>query len=263
MEFKFKENYDIEDLLRIMEMLRSENGCPWDREQDHKSIRKNFLEETYEVLEAIDTDDKELLKEELGDVLLQVVFHSRMEEEENCFSFSDVCDGVCKKLIYRHPHIFSDTKVSGAEEVLKNWEELKNKEKGRDKATETLMSVPKVFPALMRCQKVQQRASKAGMDIPSLKEAIRLLESEIDELKKDIEKGYKNGIEDELGDVIFSAVNVARLSGVDSEKAAGDSCEKFIKRFEAVEKELASKGSSIKETSEKELDEIWEKVKNM
>ena len=150
-----KETYDFEDLRDVMRVLRAPGGCPWDMEQDHKSIRENFIEETYEVVEAIDTDNLDLMREELGDVLMQVVFHTQMEEEAGTFSMEDVTTEVCKKLIYRHPHVFSDTVADTSAEVLVNWEKLKNKEKSRETVTDTLCSVPKQYPALLRAQKVK------------------------------------------------------------------------------------------------------------
>lgn len=163
--YERKDKYDINDLLQIMEILRSEQGCPWDREQTHASMRKDMIEEAYEVCEAIDLDDRDLLKEELGDVLLQVVHHARIEEEQGTFNFQDVCDGICKKLILRHPHVFADTQVSSTGEVLQNWEQIKEESKGQTTKTETLVSVPKTFPALMRAQKVQKRAAKQALII--------------------------------------------------------------------------------------------------
>ena len=154
LSFDQKQNYRIEDLLRIMELLRGEGGCPWDREQTHQSIRNNLIEEAYEVVEAIDMESPEMLKEELGDLLLQVAFHSRMSEEAGHFRFDDVADGICKKLILRHPHIFGEVSVRDPEEVLDNWEEIKKREKGQKTATDAVKSVPRVFPALMRSQKV-------------------------------------------------------------------------------------------------------------
>ena len=158
MNFVFKDHYGMDDLLRIMEILRGEGGCVWDREQDHHTIRNNFIEETYEAVEAIDRDDPVLLQEELGDVLLQVVFHARMEEEAGRFSFSDVCDGICKKLVYRHPHVFGDTAVENSGQVLENWDRLKKAEKHQETATSTLQAVSKALPALVRAAKVQKRA---------------------------------------------------------------------------------------------------------
>ena len=256
-----KEQYGIEDLLQIMRLLRSENGCPWDREQNHQSIRKNFLEETYEVLEAIDSGDVALLKEELGDVLLQVVFHARMEEEAGQFGFADVCDGICKKLILRHPHVFGDLQVSGSAEVLSNWEQIKQKSKGHTTAAQTLRSVPAVLPALMRSEKVQSRAAKTGFDYPDAEWAMRDLESELEELKQAIAQRDAPGTEEELGDLLFSAVNVARFIQTDAEQALTKSCEKFIARFEKVEQLASEQKLNMKSASMEELDRLWKQAK--
>ena len=161
-EYQRKDRYDINDLRDIMSILRSPQGCPWDREQIHKSIRNDFIEEVYEAIEAIDLEDTELLKEELGDVLLQIIFHCRIEEEKSCFDFDDICDELCKKLIIRHPHVFGDITVSDSGEVLKNWDSIKKETKGQTSYTETLTSVAKSLPALMRAQKVGKRAMRAG-----------------------------------------------------------------------------------------------------
>ncbi|MEG0614402.1 MAG: MazG family protein, partial [Oscillospiraceae bacterium] len=159
-DFLTKENYTIKDLVDIMKILRSDKGCPWDKEQNHQTIRKDFIEETYEVLEAIDLADDELLQEELGDVLLQVVFHSQIEQESGGFSFDDVCDGICKKLIVRHPHVFGEVSVKNTGEVLKNWDNIKQETKNQKSCTQTLESVPKILPSLMRSAKVIKRAKR-------------------------------------------------------------------------------------------------------
>ena len=160
MDFRVKDRYDINDMLAIMRILRSENGCPWDKEQTHKSIRKDFLEEVYEVVEAIDLEDTALLREELGDVLLQVVFHSRIEEENGSFDFGDVVNEVCQKLVTRHPHVFADVKAETSDEVLKNWNDIKQRTKGQETYYETLESVCTALPALMKAQKIGQRAAR-------------------------------------------------------------------------------------------------------
>lgn len=260
-EFNFKEKYNINDLLQIMTILRSPGGCPWDREQTHKSIKKDFIEETYEAIEAINKDDKELLKEELGDVLLQVVFHCEIEREQNCFDFSDITDGLCKKLIERHPHVFGEVKVSGTDEVLTNWDDIKRKSKGQKTQGSSMLKVPKELPALMRSQKIQSKAKKAGFDWDDMSGAFDALESEIKELKEAISKKDADSIEDEFGDVLFSCVNVARFIGVDSEEALTRSNEKFITRFVEVEKLAEEKGINMKETPIDELDELWKEAK--
>ena len=260
-KFIKKEKYDINDLNEIMHILRAPGGCPWDAEQTHKSIRKNFIEETYEVLEAIDNDDPELLKEELGDVLLQVVFHSNMEEEAGRFNLNDVADGICKKLIIRHPHVFGDVKVSGSDEVLSNWDDIKKQTKGQKTQTETMNSIPKVFPALMRAQKVQQKAKKVGFDWPDIKGALDKLQEEIEELRQAIDKKDQDSCKDELGDVFFSAVNIARFLKLDAEEALTGSTDKFISRFSTVEKLAKENGKDMRDMSLKQLDELWDKAK--
>ncbi|MBR4306344.1 MAG: MazG family protein, partial [Ruminiclostridium sp.] len=164
MDFQMKEKYNIDDLLEVTRILRSENGCVWDREQDHKTIRMNVLEEAYEVMEAIDAEDAEMLKEELGDILFQAVFHCQIENERGGFTFDDICDDVAKKMIYRHPHVFGDVSVENSDEVLKNWDKLKKESKGQKTLSDTFDSVPKILPALMRGQKIGKRASNAGVD---------------------------------------------------------------------------------------------------
>lgn len=262
-EFNRKQFYGMDDLLEIMRLLRGENGCPWDREQTHRSIRKNLIEETYEVAEAIDTDDSELLCEELGDLLLQIVLHSRIEEEAGRFAFEQVCDGICKKLILRHPHVFGEVTVSNTEQVLANWDAIKERSKGQTTATETLKSVPAVLPALMRSEKVQRRAAKVGFDYPDLAWAMRDLDSELAELREAAEQGDQQHIDEELGDLLFSAVNVARFVGSDPEESLSLSCEKFIRRFAWVELLAKQEGLEMKTASIEQLDALWQQAKHM
>ena len=183
MDFKFKDKYDINALIEVTRILRSENGCPWDREQDHKSIRMNVLEEAYEVMEAIDADDAAMLKEELGDLLFQAVFHSQKETERVRSELNDICDEATKKPIYRHPHVFGDVKVDNSDDVLKNWDQLKKISKHQDTVADTLDSVPMVLPALMRGQKVFKRASNAGVELGSTHEALELVKDRLDSLE--------------------------------------------------------------------------------
>ena len=262
-EFTFKENYNIYDLVLIMAMLRSENGCPWDKEQDHKSIRNNFLEEVYEVVDAIDCDDKAALCEELGDVLLQVVFHSQMEREAGSFDFDDVADGICKKLILRHPHIFSDVSADTTEQVLDNWEKIKMVEKNQLSYTDTLKSVPNAFPALMRAATVQKRAAKAGFDWPDVYEPLLKLSEELAELSEAVTEENSEQIKEEFGDLLFSMVNVSRFLNVDAEQALGDATNKFISRFSKVEEIAKKRGIDMKSASLEQLDAIWDEVKHI
>lgn len=259
--FNFKDHYDISDLIEIVKVLRSENGCPWDKVQTHKSIRSDFIEEVYEVVEAIDMDSAEMLREELGDVLLQVVFHSQIKTEENTFNFNDVCDDICQKLIIRHPHVFGEVKVDGCEQVLTNWEQIKQQTKGQTTYTETLESVPKTFPALMRAQKVGKRASKAGMDFSDIGAAVERLKSEIAELEAAVAENSPEKIKDELGDVLFSCTNVARKAGIDSETALTESTEKFISRFAKTEELIRLKEIDMNSLGIDELDEYWKQAK--
>ena len=260
-DFIRKDKYNIEDLLQIMELLRGPGGCPWDAEQTHKSIRKDFIEETYEVIEAINKNDKELLKEELGDVLLQVAFHTQIEKEENSFEFSDVCDGICKKLIERHPHVFGDINVSSTDEVLTNWDNIKRKSKGQKTQGSSMLKVPKELPALMRAQKIQSKAKKAGFDWDNIDGAFEALYSEIEELKSAMKNKDAEEIKNEMGDLLFSCVNVSRFLDVESEEALTLSNEKFIERYVIVEKLAEERNINMKETPIEELDELWKEAK--
>lgn len=261
MDFQQKPNYGFEDLLQIMKMLRAPGGCPWDREQTHKSIRQNFIEETYEVIEAIDTEDRELLKEELGDVLLQVVFHSEMESEVGSFDINDVCDGICKKLIVRHPHIFADVKADTTDEVLSNWDKIKMQTKSQKTQSDAMDSVSKSLPSLMRSEKLQKKAAKVGFDWPDVSGALQKVEEETQELKKAIEDGDKKGMEEELGDLLFSVVNVSRFLKVDSEEALYHACDKFTNRFRMVEALAKERGIAMESAPLSLLDSLWDEVK--
>lgn len=260
--FVFKEKYNCDDLLVIMRILRGENGCPWDREQDHHSIRNNFIEETYEAVEAIDTEDTDLLREELGDVLMQVVFHSIMEEEAGSFDFDDVTDELCKKLIVRHPHVFADVKADTSDEVLKNWDRIKKETKNQKSYTDTLLSVPKNLPALMRSTKVQQRASRAGFDWKEYGGALEKIKEETAELERALQSQDQPNIEEELGDLLFSVVNLSRFADVNAEEALTNSCNKFIKRFAAVEKLAEDKNINMTAAELPELDKLWDEAKS-
>ncbi|MEE1317902.1 MAG: nucleoside triphosphate pyrophosphohydrolase [Ruminococcus sp.] len=261
MEFKEKQKYNFNDLVEIVKILRSPEGCPWDREQTHKSIRSNFIEETYEAVEAIDTDDTELLKEELGDVLLQVALHSEIESEQNNFTIEDVCDGICKKLIIRHPHVFSNVEADTTEQVLKNWDAIKMQTKSQKSQTQAMLSVSKALPSLMRSAKLQQKAAKVGFDWENVDGALEKLFEECEELKQAIENNDKANQREELGDVLFSAVNVARFLDIDSEHALYDACDKFTDRFSKVESLANKRGIDMKTASLTELDSLWDEVK--
>lgn len=260
-DFEIKDNYDINDFLRLVTVLRSPGGCPWDRKQTHESIKKNFIEETYEVVEAINKADAEGLKEELGDVLLQVAMHSEMESEKGSFDFNDVVNDICKKLVVRHPHVFGDAAAQSSDEALQNWDQVKLKTKGMKKQGEAMIKVPREFPALMRAQKVQEKAAKAGFDWDDINGAVDKLHEEIDELETALAADVGKDIEEEFGDVLFSCVNVSRFIGADSEEALTASTDKFIKRYLLVEKLAADEGLDMKTASIEELDKLWNKAK--
>ncbi len=262
-DFEFKETYTFQDLLTIMAILRAPGGCPWDREQDHASIKRSLIEETYEVIEAINKDDKVLLQEELGDVLLQVVFHAQIEREAGVFDMDDVCDGICKKLIERHPHVFGDVKVSGTDDVLDNWDTIKRKSKQQKTQGDAMQKVPRELPALMRAEKIQKKAKKAGFDWDDVSGAYDALDSEISELKAAAQCGDTAAAEEELGDVLFSAVNVARFLKIDPEQALTSATDKFMKRYLLVEQLAQERGISMETTPIDTLDKLWVEAKTI
>ena len=261
MDFHFKDAYTITDLVEIMRLLRAPDGCPWDRVQTHESIRQNFIEETYEAVEAIDKGDTALLREELGDVLMQVIFHSIMEEEEGRFTFDDVCNEVCQKLIIRHPHVFGTVEADTPDEVLRNWDAIKMRTKSQEKVADSVDDVARSLPALMRAQKVQKRSAKSGMDFQDAASAAAKVPEEQQELFAAIADGDQKKIEEELGDLLFSVVNVARFVGVDAEQALTRSTDKFSKRFRAVEDLAQQRGIDMKNAPLSLIDSLWEEVK--
>lgn len=259
LDFEYKSAYGFDDLVEITRLLRAPGGCPWDREQTHQSIRRNFLEEAYEAVEAIDENDPEHLREELGDVLLQVTLHAHMEAEAGRFTVDDVADGICKKLIYRHPHVFGDVTVSGSGEVLKNWEDLKRVEKGQVSHADSVDAVARNLPALWRAEKMQNKAKKAGFDWPDIAGALEKLSEELEELQEAV-RACTN-VEEELGDLLFAAVNVSRFLHLDPESALGGACDKFARRFRQVEDFARAEGRTLTGMTLAEMDTLWEKAK--
>lgn len=264
-EILSQSEYSIDTLRDIMALLRSEEGCPWDREQTHSSIRKDFIEETYEVIEAIDKNDSTHLREELGDVLLQVVFHSQIEDEKGSFTFDDVVADICEKLIRRHPHIFSDVQADTGEAVLENWDRIKKQEKIKERTTVTdeLRAVPPSLPALMKAQKIGKKAGKVGFDFADAEDALKKVYEEANEVAAEIKRipNDKNRIAEEIGDLLLSVTNVARFTGVDCEDSLNLACDKFIKRFEIVENEAISSKKHLNNMSVDELLEAWDSAK--
>ena len=262
-EFVLKDKYNIDDRVAIIKVLRAPGGCPWDREQTHESIKKNFIEETYEVVEAINKQSTDMLREELGDVLLQIVLHSEMESENGNFSFDDVVNDIVQKLVVRHPHVFGEVVANNTAEALNSWDAVKLKTKGQKNQTESMLSVPRELPALMRAQKIQHKAAKIGFDWDNVGGAVDKLYEEIDELKTAMEQGKRFDIEDEFGDVLFSCVNIARFIDVDSEEALTASTDKFMSRFSLVEQMASEQGIDMKSSSIEELDRLWDKAKKI
>jgi len=250
-----KKSSNFNDFVNIIKKLRRE--CPWDREQTHQSIKDCLLEETYEVLEAIDRKDFALLKSELGDLLLQVVIHSVFAEEKGKFTINDVIDEVSKKMIERHPHVFRNTLLKTSEEVKKNWERIKI-QKGRKSILE---GVPKKMPALLRAKRIQEKASRIGFDWKNKNDVWKKVKEEIKELSLAEKSKRKEKIEEEFGDLLFALVNYSRFIGISPELALRASTDKFIKRFNHIEREIHKKGKKIEETSLKEMDKIWNNYK--
>ena len=251
-DFIRKSQYTFEDFVSIVRLLRSPGGCPWDQAQDHQSIRRNFLEEVYECCEALDTDDETLMREELGDVLMQVIFHADIERERGRFTLDDVCDAACKKLIFRHPHIFDG-------KAAVSWDDIKAQEKGQKTHAQTLDAVARSLPATWRAEKLIKKASKAGFVWPDLDGALGKLEEEIAELREAVRTG--KGIKEEMGDVLYAAVCAAYMTGTDPEEALHGACEKFIKRFTAMEQSAAAQGRSLEAYTPAQQLSLWEDAK--
>jgi len=256
-----KDKYDFNDLLEIMARLRAENGCPWDREQTHESLRIYLIEETYEVLEALDAGDMGKFCNELGDLLLQIVFHARIAEESGVFDIEDVTTEICRKLISRHTHIFGGDKADTPEQVVENWEAIKKKEKKLKSQTSVLKDIPANLPALMRSYKVQQKAAMVGFDWDNTDDVFRKVDEEIEELRDVYKSKNVERITDELGDAFFALVNLARFLKVQPELALTGTINKFIRRFEFIEQQSQKMGRKLEEMSLAEMDELWNEAK--
>lgn len=256
-----KEKYGFSELVDIMKLLRSENGCPWDREQTHESLKRYLIEETYEVLEAVDLKDKDKTCEELGDLLLQIVFHAQIASESGEFDIGDVITGISRKMVLRHTHVFGEDKADTSDEVLENWEAIKKKEKGIKSHTGVLKDVPSNLPALMRSYKVQQKAAQVGFDWDNIDDVFGKVSEEISELKDVYQSKNVERITDEMGDVFFALVNLSRFLKVQPELALTGTINKFIKRFEFIEQESLKAGKKLEEMTLAEMDELWNKAK--
>lgn len=256
-----KKYKSMEDLLDIMDTLRGNNGCPWDKKQDHKTLKPYLLEECYEVVDAIDSEDIDLLIEELGDVLLQVVFHAQIGKEDGEFDINDVITRLVEKLIVRHPHVFGDVSVSNESGALKSWEASKREEKGIQTYTETLINIPNAMPSLTRSYKIQEKAALTGFDWDDVSGAMAKVDEELIELKEVYNSQKKDRIEEEIGDLIFAVVNVARFLKVQPELALKATIEKFINRFRFIEESALTLGKKLDTMSLSEMDLLWNKAK--
>lgn len=251
---------EFQKLIDIMAKLRSENGCPWDKEQTKDSLKPYLIEESHEVLEAIDDDNPAKLKEELGDLLFQIIFHSRIAAESGDFTIFDVINGISEKIISRHPHVFSNAKFESPEEVSKQWHERKIEEgKFRDSI---LTGVPKSLPSLLRSQRLQSRASKVGFDWEKTEDVLYKVDEELSELKAAIKTGSKKEIEEELGDLLFVLVNVSRFTGLNAEETLKKTINKFINRFIYIEQKAKDLGQNLSEMTIREMDSLWEEAKS-
>lgn len=254
---------EFAELLETVSTLRSPNGCPWDRKQTHESLKKYAIEETYELVESIESGDPQKLKDELGDVMLQVLLHAQMAKENDQFDIADVCQNLREKLQRRHPHVFSDVEVNGVDDVLTNWEKIKRSEPGYDDRVSILDGVPASLPALMRAAKLSKKAARTGFDWPNVYAIIDKLKEEIQELEEAIESGSQELVQDEIGDLLFTVVNIARFQGIDPEESLRRMLDRFIERFSKIEEHARETGRNISDMTLAEMDEVWDAAKKV
>jgi len=251
---------NLDELVKVMATLRGEKGCPWDREQTRESLKPCIIEEAYEVLDAIDEKNPDEVKEELGDLLFQIVFQCQIAEEKGEFGLGDVIAGIAKKMISRHPHVFGDSDIRTSEEVLVKWDEHKKRE-GKQKES-ILEGIPKTMPALLRARKLQDRAAKVGFDWDKIDDVLLKLDEEVNEFKESVKKKQESEIEDELGDILFMIVNISRFIGVNPEEALRKTISKFISRFRYIEMAAAERGEKLSDMSLAAMDALWDEAKH-
>lgn len=254
------EQKPIDRLLEIMRRLRAPDGCPWDREQSLDTLKKNLIEETYEVIDAIESGDRSQLREELGDLLLQVVFQSQICAEEGAFDFQAVAEAIADKLVRRHPHVFGDVKVADSDEVLKNWEQIKRTEKG-DRPRSAVAGVPRHLPALHKAQQVQSRASRVGFDWHETKDVLAKIEEELAEIRMAMAQESAERVRDEIGDLLFAVVNLTRFLGHEAEEVLNLTVSRFSRRFQYIEDQVHGEDRKLTDCSLEELEELWREAK--
>ena len=249
-------------LTEIVDTLMGENGCPWDKVQTRESLKPYLVEEAYETLEALDNNNPEEIKEELGDLLYQVLFHAKISENKNEFNITDVVESISHKMVHRHPHVFKEENLETPEEVVTQWEEIKSKEKGKANRESVLDGIPRYLPGLLRAQKLQKKAAKQGFDWDKIDDVFDKLDEEVAEFKEAVLSGKEKDMTSELGDIIFVLVNIAKFKKIDAEEALRATNNKFIKRFQYIEAEVTKRGKTLKETSLEELEKYWQKAKD-
>ena len=249
-------------LTEIVDTLMGENGCPWDKVQTRESLKPYLVEEAYETLEALDNNNPEEIKEELGDLLYQVLFHAKISENKNEFNITDVVESISHKMVHRHPHVFKEENLETPEEVVTQWEEIKSKEKGKANRESVLDGIPPHLPGLLRAQKLQKKAAKQGFDWDKIDDVFDKLDEEVAEFKEAILSGKETDMTSELGDIIFVLVNIAKFKKIDAEEALRATNNKFIKRFQYIEAEVTKRGKTLKETSLEELEKYWQEAKD-
>ncbi len=251
----------VQELVRIMARLRAEDGCPWDREQTHETLKPYLIEEAYELIDAIDDNDDLHIEDELGDVLLQVVFHAQIASEEERFDLQDIARRISEKLVRRHPHVFADSQVENASGVVRQWEEIKKQEKTSSRRKSILDGVPRHLPGLSRAQKLQKKAAKYGFDWDQPKDVIAKIEEELAELKEALDTQQHGHVKEEFGDFLFTIVNLCRFMDVDAEEALSGTSRKFCRRFKVIEREVEVSGRDFGDLTLEELDAFWDQAK--
>ena len=252
----------LSKLIQITDTLMGEDGCPWDKVQTRESLKPYLVEETYEVLEALDENDPDKIKDELGDLLYQILFHSKISSLNGEFDFRDVIDNLSEKMVRRHPHVFKDAKLSTPDQVIEQWEDIKKKEKNKINQKSILDSIPINLPSLIRAQKIQKKAAKEGFDWEKINDVFDKLDEEIIEFKEAVLAKKNMDIQSEIGDIIFVITNISKFYKIDAEEALRSTNNKFIKRFHYIEQQLEGKGKTLKDSSLEEMEHYWQEAKN-